>query len=43
MKFIVNVKLVENKANRTVGKVMVVNVMIHISMPGIALAMASRA
>lgn len=43
MKFIVKVKLVENSANSTVGRVMVVKVMIQISMPGIPLAMASKA
>lgn len=43
VKFIVNVKLVENNANSTVGKVIVVNVMIQISIPGTPLAMASKA
>lgn len=43
VKFIVNVRLVENKANSTVGKVMVVNDMIHISIPGITLAIANKA
>lgn len=43
VKFIVKVKLVENKANSTVGKVIVVNVMIQISKPGMPLAMASKA
>lgn len=43
VKFIVKVKLVENKANSTVGKVIVVKVMIQISIPGIPLAIASKA
>lgn len=43
VKFIVNVKLVEKRANSTVGKVIVVKVMIQINMPGIPLAMASKA
>ena len=43
VKFIVKVKLVEKRAKRTVGRVMVVKVMIQISMPGITLAMASKA
>ena len=43
MKFIVNVRLVENRANRTVGKVIVEKVMIQINIPGSPLAMASRA
>ena len=42
VKFIVNVKLVENRANSTVGKVIVVNVMIQISKPGMPLAIASK-
>lgn len=42
VKFMVKVKLVENRANSTVGKVIVVKVMIHISIPGIPLAMASK-
>lgn len=43
VKFIVKVKLVEKRANRTVGRVIVVKVMIQISMPGMPLAMASKA
>lgn len=43
VKFMVKVKLVEKRANSTVGKVIVVKVMIQMSMPGIPLAMASRA
>ncbi len=43
VKFIVNVRLVEKRANSTVGKVIVVKVMIHMSMPGMALTMASIA
>ena len=43
VKFIVKVKLVEKRAKRTVGRVMVVKVMIQISMPGIPLTMASKA
>ena len=39
----VKVKLVEKRAKRIVGRVMVVKVMIHISMPGIPLAIASKA
>lgn len=39
----VNVRLVENRANRTVGNVIVVNVMIQISIPGKTLAIANRA
>ena len=42
VKFIVKVKLVEKRANSTVGRVIVVKVMIQMSMPGIPLAMASR-
>ncbi len=43
MKFIVNVRLVENRAKRTVGKVIVEKVMIQINIPGSPLAMASKA
>ena len=43
MKFIVNVRLVENRAKSTVGKVMVEKVMIQINIPGSPLAMASKA
>jgi len=43
VKFIVNVRLVEKRANSTVGKVIVVKVMIHISIPGITLTIASIA
>lgn len=43
VKFIVNVRLVENKANSTVGNVIVVNVMTPISMPGNTLAIANKA
>lgn len=43
MKFIVNVRLVEKRANSTVGKVMVEKVMIHISIPGMTLTIASVA
>lgn len=43
VKFIVKVKLVENRANSTVGKVIVVKVMIQISKPGMPLAIASKA
>lgn len=43
VKFIVKVKLVENRANSTVGRVIVVKVMIQISMPGIPLIKASKA
>ena len=43
MKFIVNVRLVENRAKRIVGRVIVEKVMIHINIPGSPLAMASRA
>lgn len=43
VKFIVKVKLVEKRAKRRVGKVMVVKVMSHISRPGIHLAIASTA
>lgn len=43
VKFMVKVKLVENKAKSTVGNVMVVKVMIQISKPGMPLAMASNA
>ena len=43
VKFIVKVKLVEKSAKRTVGRVIVVKVMIQISMPEIPLAMASKA
>ena len=43
MKFIVNVRLVENRAKRTVGKVIVVKVMIQNNIPGSPLAMASKA
>ena len=43
VKFIVKVRLVENSANSTVGRVIVVKVMIQISMPGTPLAMASKA
>lgn len=43
VKFIVKVKLVEKRANRTVGNVIVVNVMIQINIPGITLAIANRA
>lgn len=42
VKFIVNVKLVEKRAKRRVGKVMVVKVMIHISNPGIPLTIAKN-
>lgn len=43
VKFIVNVKLVENRANSTVGNVMVVKVIIQISIPGNTLAIANKA
>lgn len=42
VKFIVNVKLVENRAKSSVGKVIVVNVMIQISRPGMPLTNASK-
>lgn len=37
-----NVRLVENRANKTVGNVMVVNVITQISNPGKTLAIANR-
>ena len=42
VKFIVNVRLVENSANKNVGRVMLEKVMTQISIPGIPLAMATR-
>ncbi len=42
VKFIVKVKLVENRANRTVGRVIVMKVMIQTRVPGTALAMTNR-
>ena len=43
VKFNVNVKLVEKRANRSVGKVMVTKVMIHMSRPGTALTITNNA
>ena len=43
VKFIVNVKLVEKRAKRTVGKVIVEKVINHINIPGIPLAMTKIA
>ena len=43
VKFMVKVKLVEKRAKRRVGNVMVVKVMIQISSPGIPLAMTKKA
>ena len=40
--FIVKVRVVENKANRNVGIVIVVNVISQTNVPGIALAARSR-
>lgn len=41
VKFMVKVKLVEKRAKRSVGKVIVEKVMIQMSKPGIALAIAN--
>ena len=43
VKFMVKVKLVEKRANSTVGKVIVVKVMIQIRIPGTPLNMANIA
>ena len=42
VKFMVNVMLVEKRAKRKVGRVIVANVTIHINNPGIDLTIASR-
>jgi hypothetical protein len=43
VKFIVKVRLVENRANSTVGMVIVVNVIIQIRIPGSTLAIVNKA